>query len=279
MRYRCLGGIAACLLLATLAQARAGVSPQDGYGPDGTPRLRVEIAPYFWLPATNAQVTLGRGATANINAGMPSISQLSSVLTGAFLGMGRLRYGPWSAELDIDYIGASQDQALPPGLLGISRSLQLSANTVRVAPGIGYQVFNGPVGGVPATLDALAGFSWFTTTSTLNLDQFGPFGRERTTSVSASGAFTQPWLGLRAAIYPAPRWRFELSAQGQGFGVGGGTWGWQVAAIGTWAATNWLNLNAGFVALHEAGLLAPSRVIKAVDTTFYGPMLSVSFTF
>ncbi|OYV34681.1 MAG: hypothetical protein B7Z80_20550 [Rhodospirillales bacterium 20-64-7] len=90
------------------------------------------------------------------------------------------------------------------------------------------------------------------------------------------------WTCRRCASrqgYPWPRWRFQLAALGQGFGVGGGTWGWQVSAIATWAATNWLNLNAGFNAMHESGALAPSRVIRQIDTTMYGPVVSVSFTF
>jgi hypothetical protein len=273
------GATVAFFLLLGLLPARAGVSPQDGYAADGTPKIHIELAPYVWLPASNSQATLRNGATAALSAGVPSVSQLTNVLTGAFMGMGLLRYGPWSAELDIDYVGASQDKGLPVGAVGVSRSLKFDISTVRVAPGIGYQVFNGPVAGIPATLDARVGFSWFTSSSTLGLDRIGPLGRERAFTIDESGEFTQPWLGLRASIYPGPRWRFQLLASGQGFGVGGGTWGWSVAAIGTWSATSWLNLNAGFIAQHESGTLAPSRLIRELSTTLYGPVLSVSFTF
>jgi hypothetical protein len=272
-------GCVAVFLLLGLLPARAEVSPQDGYTQDGTPRIHIELAPYLWLPASNAQVTLGNGATRAVSAGVPSLSQLANVLTGAFMGAGLLRYGPWSAELNIDYVGASQDRGLPPDVLGRPRSLTIDVSAVRVAPGIGYQVFNGPVGGIPATLDARAGFSWFTSNSTLDLDRVGLLGRERVISISQSGDFIQPWLGLRGSIYPWPCWRFILEAQGQGFGVGGGSWGWQVSAIGTWAATSWLNLNAGFMALHESGTLPPGRVFKDCSATLYGPVLSVSFTF
>src|SRR4051812_31726483 len=106
------GGVAAVLLLLGVQPARAGVSPQDGYTADGAPKLFIELAPYLWLPASNSQATLRNDATAAISAGIPSISQLTNVLTGAFMGLGVLRYGPWSAELDIDYIGASQDKGL-----------------------------------------------------------------------------------------------------------------------------------------------------------------------
>ncbi|PPQ27860.1 hypothetical protein [Rhodopila globiformis] len=273
---------AACVavfLLLGLLPARAEVSPQDGYTKDGAPQIHIELAPYLWLPASNAQVTLGNGATAAASAGVPSLSQLANVLTGAFMGVGVLRYGPWSGELNIDYVGASQNKGLPPDVLGRPRSLTIDVSTVRVAPGIGYQVFNGFVGGIPATLDGRVGFAWFSASSTLDLDRIGLLGRERVIGISQSGDFTQPWLGLRGAIYPSPRWRFMLEAQGQGFGVSGGSWGWQVSAIGTWAATSWLNLNAGFMALHESGNLDASRAVKAFNATLYGPVLSVSFTF
>lgn len=129
--------LAAALFLFTAhAPARAEVSAQDGYGPDGTYQLHVELAPYLWLPATNARLVLGRGATQDIATGVPGISQLTNVLTGAFTGTGLVRFGPWSGELDIDYIGASQSKGLPPAPLGLSRTLSLDVSTVRVAPGL-----------------------------------------------------------------------------------------------------------------------------------------------
>src|SRR5690348_10110435 len=124
------GGVAAIVLvLLGLLPAQAEVSAQDGYTEDGAPKLHIELAPYLWLPASNAQVTLGNGATAATSAGVPSLSQVTNVLTGAFMGLGVLRYGPWSAELDIDYVGASQDKGLPPDVFGRPRSLTIDVST------------------------------------------------------------------------------------------------------------------------------------------------------
>ncbi|MGH7069290.1 MAG: hypothetical protein ACREFO_04670 [Acetobacteraceae bacterium] len=99
--------LAAIFLVALIAalvpqSGRAAVSPDDGYAPDGTYQWHFELAPYAWVPATSAHIKLGNGASVNTNAGMPSISQLRSVLTGVFMGYGLVRYGPWSGELDID---------------------------------------------------------------------------------------------------------------------------------------------------------------------------------
>jgi hypothetical protein len=70
-----------------------------------------------------------------------------------------------------------------------------------------------------------------------------------------------------------------LSAQGQGFGADGGSWGWGVTASATWAVNDWLNLIGGFAALNNSGNTSSSRTIKSVDITAYGPFIGMSFTF
>lgn len=269
---------AAALLAAMAAPALAGVSPQDGYGPDGKPALRVELAPYLWVPAVSGKATLGNGASAAFSQGMPTLGKLESVLTGAFMGDARLRYGPWSAELNIQYVAASQTHGIAPDVFGIARAVDVSSSMTRVAPGVGYQVFNGLLGDVPATVDARVGFAWFSASSTVDLDRFMPTGRTRVASVSDSGSFAQPWVGVRAALYPWPRWRFEVAALGQGLGVSG-DWGWSATATATWAATDWLNLIGGFSAINNTRHGGASRGVQTLDITAYGPMLGISFTF
>ncbi|HUA76224.1 MAG TPA: hypothetical protein VMA86_01055, partial [Acetobacteraceae bacterium] len=84
--------IAALVAMLAPHAARAGVSPDDGYASDGSYQWHFELAPYAWVPATSASIRLGNGATANINAGMPTLSQLRNVLTGVFMGFGIVRY-------------------------------------------------------------------------------------------------------------------------------------------------------------------------------------------
>lgn len=270
------------LLVALVPEAaRAAVSPDDGYAPDGAWQWHFELAPYAWVPATSAHIKLGNGASANINAGMPSISDLRNVLTGVFMGYGLVRYGPWSTEINIDYLAASQTKGLPPGPFGlIGRSLDISTSMVRVAPGFGYEVYRGALGPVPATLDARIGFSYFTQSTTLDLSRFGPRGRPLFVSrLDNSSSFVQPWLGLRASVYPWPRWRFQLMASVQGLGVDGGAWGWDAGVYASWAATKWLNLVAGFNALNSQGRGGSGAVIRSINFTEYGPVLGLSFTF
>ena len=201
--------LAATMLVALVAAlaphtARAGVSPDDGYAPDWSYQWHFELAPYAWVPATSASIRLGNGASANVNAGMPTLSQLENVLTGAFMGLGIVRYGPWSAQINIDYVAASHTKGLGPGPFGIiGRTLDVSSSLWRVAPGFGYEVYRGAVGTVPTTIDAQVGFSYFTDSTTLDLTQFGPRGRQLgASSLSDSVDFVQPWLGFRASIIP-----------------------------------------------------------------------------
>lgn len=280
-RLGAVGILAACALAAAAAPARAEVSANDGFGADGSYKWHFELAPYMWVPATSAHVELGNGASASVNAGMPTVSQLQKGLTGAFMGAGLVRYGPWSMQINIDYIAASQTKSLPPGPLNlVGRSLNVNTSLVRVAPGFGYEVYRGPVASIPTTVDAQLGFAYFTDSTTLRLSRFAPDGRQLfVTSVDASTSFVQPWMGFRASIYPWPRWRFQLTSMVSGFGVAGGSWGWGAGVNASWAATKWVNLIAGFNALGSGGRGGSGDVVRSVRFIEYGPVLGVSFTF
>jgi hypothetical protein len=284
LRARASRGVASAAigiaLAALTAPAHAGVSAQDGYGPGGAYQVHVELDFYGWLPATGATINLGNGAQKNISEGIPSVSELTNVLDGAFMGAALVRYGPWSAVLNVDWVSISQANGLAPDALGLPRSLKTSTSLVRVAPGFGYQIYNGIVGQLPTTLDGQAGFAWFGSDATLDLDRAGPAGAQRVSSLSFNGTFVQPWLGVRGAIYPGPRWRLALGAMVQGFGVGGGgSWGWGTDFTTTWAATNWLNLFAGFHALASGRDFSDSEKVSSLRVVAFGPLVGLGFSF
>lgn len=172
------------LLLGSATSGEAAVSPQDGFSPIGAPEWHFNIAPYLWLPSTSAEIVLGNGAQVDIDKGAPTLSELFNVLQGAFLGASLVRYGRWSGALDIQYISVSQNTGLPALIPGVTRNLDLDVSLVRVAPGIGYQLYNGAMGSSPATLDGRVGFSWLQTSESLKLSQAGPAGNTRTGSIS-----------------------------------------------------------------------------------------------
>lgn len=269
----------ACAIMFLSSAAHAGVSVDDGYGPDGLPQQHFELDPYVWLPATSAKIRLGTGASVDISQGVPSASDLVSKLNGAFLGFGLARYGAFSAELDIDYVSATETKGLGGNILTLSRSIKLDTSLFRISPGFGYEVFRGDVGTVPATLDARAGFSFTDPSATLTFTRTNLAGMTNQFGASGGGGFVQPWLGGRVAIYPWPNWRFSLDAAAQGFGVSGGSWGWQVSAYVTWAANGWLNLIAGYRALNTERIGDSTQALRTLNITAYGPVLAVGFSF
>jgi hypothetical protein len=264
-------GAAALAGMLAIAPAHAGVSADDGYTASGAPAVRVELTPYVWLPATSSHFNLGpRGnISGDASTGIPTASDLSASLHGAFMGNGLLRYGPWSAELDILWVDAAGDSTTAPDRRGRSFGLHGSVSLTRVAPGFGYEVVKSAIGGMPVTLDLRAGFAAFWWSGSISSTQ-NLFGGQ-----SGSDSFIQPWVGGRVNFYPGPRWRVSLAAAAQGLGVDGGSWGYDASLLVSWAATDWLNVTGGFRAIRSQRLDGP----KTIDATFYGPMLGVGFTF
>ena len=270
-----------CLALVfACAPARADMfSPREGYAADGSYRVQIELTPYLWLPATKTNFTLGPrgGIGGSTSTGIPTAQQLANSLHGAFMGYGLLRYGPWSAELNIDWVSLAGGKTTSSRVLGRNVTLNASASMVRVAPGFGYRVLSGDVGGIPVTMDARTGFAVFTWSSSVSSE------RNQLGSADESGTFVQPWLGTRVSIYPSPRWRIELSGLVQGFGVGGGSWGWGASAMVSYAVTDWMVVTGGFSAIRSSRSEETTRTFlpatRSIDMVAYGPVLGVGFRF
>ena len=236
----------------------------------------MELTPYVWLPAAHANINLGPNdfISASRSTGVPSAAEITSSLHGAFMGYGLARYGPWSAEMDVDWVAATSNNKVVAGPLGRSSFITASASLVRVAPGFGYQVMNSAVASIPLTIDVRTGFSWFHWNSTIS---------SGIPSLNGGSSFVQPWLGTRFALYPAPRWRITLDALAQGFGVGGGSWGWATTLVAAYAVTDWIDVGGGIRALKtsreetNAGLLGLGK--RSLDIVSYGPIAGVGFRF
>lgn len=268
--------IALCLACSASKPARAQYfSNQDGYTDNGAYRVQVELSPYLWLPASSGKIGFARQAVAshisgNFSTSVPSISSLASTLHFSSMGAGLLRYGPYSAELDLQYINASQSKTLLTTANGAVLRVNAKVSYVRIAPGFGYRVFTGNIHGVPVSADARIGFAYFTHSQTLKGEG------SLTGEVSNDGDFIQPWLGGRVDIILTPRWRIEVGALTQGLGVSGGSWGWGASLIGSYAFSDWFAANAGFRALSADRTQASNR---SLSLTAYGPVLGVSLRF
>jgi len=278
VRLLAVAGLAVALLGGPASAQFAGNS--DGFAPDGTPRMQVELSPYVWLPDSNVKISLGPRGNINgdlisggVDTGVPNSTSLNDTLHPSFMGLGLLRYGPWSAELDLDWVSASGTKEVI-GPLGNWRGLTSSVTLFRTAPGVGYEVFKGEVGGIPVTADARVGFAVFSWTEKLTSEIFP-------TGVNTNGTFVQPWLGTRVSFYPGTDWRIEIGALGQGFGVDNGSWGWGASAMVAYSVTSRMDVTGGFRAINTSrnnpGALGVET--RKLDVTSYGPLVGVGFRF
>ncbi len=194
------------------------------------------------------------------------------------MGSGIVRYGPYSAELDLQYLSVSQSQTLfttPQG--GEVRAENGAANST---------------GGTGRWLSGLwrrylrdSRHRWMRV-PVLRISPRGKPIRARACWPAAVQAtttdFTQPWLGGRLDFIPAPRWRIELSALVQGFSVDGGSWGWGATGGFSYAINDWasVNLAARALATQRFGL---GRTVfgqqRSMNLITYGPLIGVGFRF
>jgi hypothetical protein len=276
---RALIACAAVFLGSGAARAQL-FSAHDGYADDGQYRVQVEVTPYLWIPAVGGTVHFAsaRLGSRDFKTGFPTAAQLKDTLHAAFMGSTLLRYGPWSAEMDLQYIDGSQSSAAATGRNGRVFQVNTGLSLARVAPGFGYTVYSGAVLGVPTMVDARIGFAYLVASTTLTGEAIlsGSGGTSDT-------SFVQPWFGGRVTFVPTPRWRVEFAAIAQGLGVENGSWGWGASLIGSYALTSWATLSLGFRALNTQRAQGPGDLRRSDDRAFsmtaYGPVAGVGFRF
>jgi hypothetical protein len=264
------------LVVLAAVPAHAQFSPRDGYAPDGSYRVQVELTPYLWLPAVSGTARIGAAFAKDVSfgSGPPSIADLAHSLHGAVVGDGLLRYGPWSAELDLQWLDAFHKSAVQVLAAGPGGTLKDTVTLFRIAPGLGYQVYSGELAGIPTTVDARAGFSVLSWDVTAKVEG-SPFP-----GADVSHSFAQPWAGFRADFYPGTNWRLELGAMAEGFGVDGGVWGWGASALVSYSVTSWLDVTGGIRALSSTGRGNGSGALRrSIDFTAYGPVIGFGFRF
>lgn len=256
--------------------ASAQFSAREGYAPGGAYRISVELTPYLLLPALDASVGLQHppGFDASVNKPVPSLAQVLDHLNFAFLGEGLVRYGPFSAEADVQYVSAFQKRDFPAGPQGRAATLKSDVSVVRVLPGFGVQVL--PVeADSPFMLDVRTGFSYFST------DASTGFQNSRFGGISHTTTLVEPWLGLRGTWIISPDWRFTAEAAGTGFGTNGGAWGWNGRVGVAYLVTSWLDVSLGFDGFQTtlpsgSGAAGQAHALRLLS---YGPIVGVGLRF
>lgn len=257
-------------------------SNHDGYTQSGAYHVQVELDPYAWWPGFAGSVHFASPLVNNrtpgsFNSGLLSPSTLANTLHAAFIGAGLVRYGPYSTEMDLQYFSVSQSQTLFTGPAGGEVRLKTAVQLLRVAPGIGYRVYAGDLYGIPISADARVGFAYLSTWQTYTGE-----GVLAGRSANNDTGFAQPWVGGRVDLIPAPRWRIELGALLQGFGVDGGSWGWGASGGISYAINSWatINIAARAVQTERYGLgVTAFGQRRSMSLVAYGPIIGVGFRF
>lgn len=268
--------LTACILIAfSNGRALAQFSNKDGSAPDGSYRVQVELTPYLWLPALDGTIGLNRppGTDVSINRARPTVADLVNTLNGAFVGDGLVRYGPWSAELDVDWVSATQKKTFPALVDAPEVELKTTDSVLLVSPGFGYRVIP-DFAPDTVSLDFRAGFTYFNTSAS------AAFAQSRLGGASITYDFFSPWLGIRADYFPSPRWRIDLTTAVTGLGADS-AWGWNTKLGVSYLITHWFDATLGYAATGmnrnlSAGLDGSSRAVHLVA---YGPVLAIGFRF
>lgn len=258
-------------------RADAQFSAREGFTPDGTAHWSFEVTPYLYLPNVDATIGLGHplNTDVSISRSRPTVSQLVSSLTGAFVADSVARYGNWSAELNVLYLGVEAKKGFPPVVPGgPGLTLKSNASMVFVSPGFGYRILPSDASGKVA-VDLRAGFIYNYLDANANFEQSSLGG------VGKSYSFVQPWVGTRVAYYPSPWWRLAGDVALTGMGVDGGAIGWNGRLTVSYLITSWFDVTLGYAAVQTVRhrQLERDGTNRSINLLAYGPVVAIGFRF
>ena len=257
--------------------AMAQFSAREGLSSDGSPRFSTELQPFIWLPHTDAHIGLGNrpGNDLTVNLPRPTIADVVGSLDGAFSCACLVRYGNWSAEVNIEYVALSSSEFVGPILPGgTGGTLNEHLSLFYISPGIGYRVL--PTSTTSKlSLDVRAGFSYS------EVSVSAAFARDRFGGVSHSTNFLQPWIGERIDYYPSPKWRLENSFAITGLGVDGGAVGWNGRVGVSYLISSGFDVSAGYLGSQtfRNKTAGPNGENNNLNLLQYGPYMAVGFRF
>jgi hypothetical protein len=272
-----LGVAAALLILLFTTPATAQFSAREGFTADGTAHWTFEVSPYLFLPNVNATIGLQHpaGFDISINQNRPTVSKVIASLNGAFVAYNLVRYGNWSAELNLLYLSVSGRKTFPPFLAGgPGATLKSTVSGFLVSPGFGYQVLPTDASS-HITLDVRVGLSYNTFSASASFDRSILGGVDVTTD------FLQPWIGARLSYYASPNWRVVADTKLTGLGVDGGAIGWNGSLAVSYLITTWFDVTLAYqaVQIRRNGSLGGNGQNRSLNLLAYGPVVAIGFRF
>jgi len=256
------------LCLAPLDVREAAATPPPA------PDWEVEIAPYGWLALTHGQA---RTPVGKQEFTIDAHDVIDSIDLGA-MGAVSLRWKRWVALFDVAWAKLSADDAIGDPLVRFDLTQKLGWFEALA----GYRAYEQPGGlfGTPTAVDRrifavdLMGgltYSWTDLRLKLSRDPSAQIPQQNRT-VEANRDWIAPYLGFRFTNDFTERFRLETLLGVGGFDIGDAPHvSWQATSRLSYALSDRIALSAGFRAL---GFRNPD-----VKTTFYGPLLGVSFRF
>jgi hypothetical protein len=247
-------------------------STREGFDAQGRMKPAFEFKLWVFLPAVNATIGLNRppGQDIVINRPRPTIADVVNKLDFAITCDCLVRYGDWSAEVTLFYVGTEQKTTfapLPPALPAAKLNSKFSL--LYVSPGIGYRVLRTDL----VSLDLRGGFTY----TELSADADFAAG-QFAGSKSYTPSFTEGWEGWRFNIYPSQRWRIENNVAVTGIGD---KLGWDADLDVSYLIARWFEVSLGYRASESRRDPGPDILgrIRGSRILLHGPVLALGFRF
>src|SRR5215471_7181879 len=221
-RHRRLCFVAMMVLLMTgllpiaFAQGQPASAPGDNLSfHDDT--WHVEMSPYLWMAGMNGKLTVA-GHESEVNQ---SFGDIFSNLKFGFMGLSELRRGRIGIVTDLMYIKLGDETATPIANLPNTLNVKNSISSFTLAPYFAYRL----IGNERGSVDALAGFRYYHTGSTINTE-LQPVG---TQSFSTTDNWADSLGGGRFRLNITPKIHALFIGD---VGGGGSDLTWQIVAGG-----------------------------------------------
>lgn len=242
--------------------------------PPPQPEWEVEIAPYGWFSLAHGTVDTPLGKQ---EFTIDASDVIDSIQLGA-MGAVKLRWRRWVALFDVDWAKLSTKD----GVRSTRVDFKLTEKIGFFEALAGYRVYERPGGlfGTPSAtdrrifaFDAMGGltYSWLNARVKVSRDA-GMIIPAQSRTVKDDGSWVAPYLGFRFTNDFTERFGNETLLGIGSFGVGDAPHvSWQASSQLYYRVSEMVSLQAGFRA---QGFREPSE-----KSTYYGPLIGVSFRF
>jgi hypothetical protein len=202
------------------------------------------------------------GKTAHFSV---SFRQLLEHLKGGAFVSFEPRYDRWSVGLDWNFVKLKGTFAVPDPPF-TDATLRVRQSLLEIGPR--YRILNAS----PVRVDLLAGARWWSLGNALTLSS----PTQPASDATLNKDWVDPFVGARAFIDVAPRWKLGLYGDGGGFGVAAQST-WQAIGMFDYTVSSRWRLRAGYRWLHVNYRRGSDGFMY--DASYRAPILSGTYRF